>query len=539
MKLGTNLLDWNPELEKLIGAVRLALATGSLVVVWIDPTQPSKHATVAYIAFTLYLVYSFIAFQLVRTRPRPWLPLTTQLIDLLWIPPVLLFTEAGNTPYFPFFVVIMLTAGIRWGLWASWAVTIYSLMVYAVLLLVEPPTPLDLNNDVMQLSYFLIVGILGGHLAEYRRKREAELKTLRATTELIGTKYTACAAMEAIVDTIRDTRLAEPVVGVMRDPADGEFLVIRGANEVKRLSADEAASFFSAAAADRPRKGARGIQLTEQNSVILRFADAERGLVYPVHAGEDVVGAIFLFFRRSRLGLRSSVEFPNLLLSHVIPQLETLYVLEQAPQAKVLEERRRIARDLHDSFIQVLAALGLRLDVMCAAEAPARLHNDLVQLREIIAQEHKRVRAYVKEMREPLSSTEGLRELIDNVVDAFRVRTRLPVEVTVSADASQLPREIVRELAPLLREALTNVEKHARATRVRVTAGLNGSELVLVIRDDGIGIRSAAPHAVAAPGDGLPSMRERTELLGGRLTVTSGEPRGTAITVSIPLPALV
>jgi hypothetical protein len=133
MKLGVGRLDWDPTLERLIGVVRLALAAFALFIVWVDPTQPSKHVTIAYAAFIVYLVYSPAAFQLVRTQPRPWLLVTTQIIDLLWIPPVLLFTEAGNTPFFPFFVVIMLTAGIRWGIWASWAVTAYSLVVYGFL----------------------------------------------------------------------------------------------------------------------------------------------------------------------------------------------------------------------------------------------------------------------------------------------------------------------------------------------------------------------------------------------------------------------
>jgi hypothetical protein len=257
VKLGVGRLDWDPTLERLIGVVRLALAAFALFIVWVDPTQPSKHVAIAYTAFIVYLVYSAAAFQFVRTRPRPWLLVTTQIVDLLWIPPVLLFTEAGNTPFFPFFVVIMLTAGIRWGIWASWAVTAYSLGTYGLLLFVEPPTPLDMNNDLMQLSYFLIVGILGGYLAEYRRHREAELRTLRATSEAVGTKYTAAAAMVVVVDAARTDKLAAAVVGVLREPETGDFLMVRGAGDTKRLSPEEAAPFF-AAAASHSRKKASG-----------------------------------------------------------------------------------------------------------------------------------------------------------------------------------------------------------------------------------------------------------------------------------------
>jgi len=531
-----NLFEWNPALERLIGAVRLALAAGSLAVIWIDPTQPSKHVGIAYTAFTLYLVYSAIAFQMIRVRPRPWLPVTTQLIDLLWIPPVLLFTEAGNTPYFPFFVVIMLTAGMRWGVWASWAVTAYSLIVYAILLFIEPPTPLDLNNDIMQLGYFLIVGILGGYLAEYRRKREAELKILRAASELIGTRYTAAGALEAVVDTMRSSGVADAVMAVIRTPVEGEVLAIRGAGDVTCLGAEEAALFFSAAANGRGGKGSSGAELSETDSLLLRFAEAERGLAYPVRAGDEVVGWVFLFFHSVRTVRRISADFPNLLLTHVIPQLETLYVLEQAPHARVAEERRRIARDLHDSFIQALAAFGLRLDVICGTGGaiPAPISRDLAQLREMVAQEYQRVRAYVTDMRDPTEIGPDLRALIDHVVAPFRTRTRLPVDVAIGAEVAPLPRAVARELAPLLREALTNVEKHARATRVAVVARLDKDELVVTIQDDGVGV--TAPHVGIGPsrGHGLSSMRERATLLGGDLTVNSGVGGGTELIVSIP-----
>jgi signal transduction histidine kinase len=547
MKLGVGRLDWDPTLERLIGVVRLALAAFALFIIWVDPTQPSKHVAIAYSAFIVYLVYSAAAFQLVRTRPRPWLLVTTQIIDLLWIPPVLLFTEAGNTPFFPFFVVIMLTAGIRWGIWASWAVTAYSLVMYGFLLFVEPPTPLDMNNDLMQLSYFLIVGILGGYLAEYRRRREAELRTLRATSEAVGTKYTAAAAMVVVVDAARTDKLADAVVGVLREPETGDVLMVRGSGDTKRLSPEEAAPFFAAAAGHSLQEGIRGIRLADHDDVILRFADADRGLAYPIRAGDELVGAIFFFFRASRSGKQAADELPNLLLRHVIPQIETLYILEQAPRARVLEERRRIARDLHDSFIQVLAALGLRLDVLCASTSatPAAIEQErreLAQIREIIGREQRRVRAYIAEMREPLRGPEGLREIVERAAEAFHARTQIPVDVSVRGNLAELPGEVVRELAPLLGEALTNVEKHARASNVTVAARMEDRELILVVSDDGLGMNpTAAPaaRAVAPRGHGLSSMRERAQLLGGTLSVAPSATTGTVVTVTIPLPAFV
>jgi signal transduction histidine kinase len=213
-----------------------------------------------------------------------------------------------------------------------------------------------------------------------------------------------------------------------------------------------------------------------------------------------------------------------------------------------MEERRRIARDLHDSFIQVLAALGLRLDVLSAATpaTPAgaeQQRRELAQIREVIAREQHRVRAYVAEMREPVAALGGFRGIIEQVTEAFRARTRILVDVEVRGDLADLSGDVIRELAPLLREALTNVEKHARASRVTVSARAQGRELVLTVRDDGIGIGrpdcSGAPDILPPHGQGLSSMRERAQLLGGTFTVEPVKTGGTALTVSIPLSTLV
>lgn len=545
MTLGVNGTDWDPRAERLIAVLRLSLAAGSLAVVWLDPTQPARHWRVAYIAFVVYLAYSLVVFQMVRTRSWPWLPITTQVIDLLWVLPILYFTEGANTPFFPFFVVFTLNAGVRWGGRGAWAVSLYSVLAYGWLLFGKTPTELDLNNDLMRVGYFLIVGALGGYLAEYRRRRETELRTLQGMSEVIATKYEAVGATAALVDMANRAGLADVVVGVLREPGDGDVVMVRGASDIKRLSNDEARPFFEAAAAPSVTRAARTVPLAEAATVILRFADADQGMAYPIRSGPDLVGAIFFFLRASAAKRRASDHLLSLLLRYLIPQIETLYVLERARHVDVLEERRRIARDLHDSFIQVLAALGLRLDVLCATAArdgaTERLGKDLGEMREAITRELRRIRAYLAEMREPLNEIGSLRELVERTTGTFASRTRILIDASVGREVADLSGVVVRDLAPVLREALTNVEKHARASRVSVSAWLEGQQLKLLVQDDGVGIgRSevSASGPVQVHGQGISSMRERARLLGGTLALEPLSSGGTLLVVSIPVPAV-
>jgi signal transduction histidine kinase len=535
-------LGWDGPSERLIAFVRLALAGGALAVVTIDPTQPSRHVPVAYTAFVAYLVYSAVVFHLARGAPRPRLPLFTQAVDLLWVAPVLYFTEGANTPFFPFFVVFTLTAGIRWGMWAAWAVTAYSLVVYTTLLLVATPHPLDLNNDLMQLGYFLVVGMLGGYLAEYRWRRESELRALRAVSEAVAGTPSALSALRAVVATAREWQLADSVIGVLRHPESGELLLVRGPADTRHLSPEEAAPFLGVLAPGSPAAGPGGGRLLTADEVLLRFVEADEGLACPIRSGEDVVGGLYFLDPLSARGRhrgRVRGQFLDLLLRQVVPQVEALYLLEQASQTRVTEERRRIARDLHDSFIQVLAALGLRLravgDLLDAdpTAAPAA-GKELVDLHEVVGDELRRVRAYLAEMREPLREAEGLRPLVEDIVQAFRARTRLPVDLEVDVPAAMTPVEVARELLPILREALTNVEKHADASRVRVTLRAETHALVLEVTDDGRGIAESSGGSSPAEGQGLASMRERVALLGGALRVMSAPAGGTTVSVSVP-----
>jgi signal transduction histidine kinase len=285
------------------------------------------------------------------------------------------------------------------------------------------------------------------------------------------------------------------------------------------------------------------VELTDGASVILRFADADRGVAYPIKSGPDLVGAVFFLLRAESGRRRAPDHLLTLLVRYLIPQIETLYVLEQARHAHVLEERRRIARDLHDNFVQVLAGLGLRVDVLSASWATQpgaeQLAADLADMRATITRELYRVRTYLAEMREPQDGIASLGSLVTEIAAGFASRTGIAVDAAIDPELAGLSGVVVRELAPLLREALTNVEKHAGASRVTVTARRDSQLLTLTVRDNGVGIKGSLEPVAGRPhGQGIVSMRERTRLLGGSLAI---EPfaDGTTLVASVPIAASV
>ncbi|GAA0522298.1 histidine kinase [Paractinoplanes deccanensis] len=192
---------------------------------------------------------------------------------------------------------------------------------------------------------------------------------------------------------------------------------------------------------------------------------------------------------------------------------------EEREQLVVLEDRERIARDLHDVVIQRLFATGMQLQGAVAhagrPEAVKRINAAVDDLDATI----RDIRRSIFELRAPTGPS--LRaEINQTVQDAAETLGFRPVLDTTGPVDSAVPDDIVPELLAVLREALANVARHARATTCRVSLRATGDEVILQIEDDGIGFDPALARG------GLANMADRAQDLSGSFEVTEG-PGGT------------
>ncbi|WP_426571605.1 sensor histidine kinase [Aquihabitans sp. McL0605] len=188
-------------------------------------------------------------------------------------------------------------------------------------------------------------------------------------------------------------------------------------------------------------------------------------------------------------------------------------------------ERRRIERDLHDGAQQRLVALAAGLGA-----AREKLDEDPEQAKALVADAHEEAKSALKEIRDLVR---GIHPVIleDRGLDAAlsAVVARSPVPVRLAVDVDPRPSPAVESAAYfIVNEALTNVARHAQATRADVAIARSGSRLVIEVRDDGVG------GADASQGTGLQGLRERVDGLGGNLQVIS--PAGGPTTISVELP---
>lgn len=212
--------------------------------------------------------------------------------------------------------------------------------------------------------------------------------------------------------------------------------------------------------------------------------------------------------------------------------IENARLHDRVRRAAVYEDRDRVARDLHDTVIQRLFALGLTLQGL-AARLPEATANQLgcavAEIDQVIAQ----VRSTIYELGMGEDSR-GIRDDIANLVRQLHEVVGFEVGLTFTGPLDAAVDDLVLEhLLATIREALTNVGKHAHATRAAVRVEADGAWCILTIADDGVGLTGTS--AAAGGGLGLPNLRRRAEKLHGTLSFDSPPEGGTVLTWKVPI----
>jgi two-component system, chemotaxis family, sensor kinase Cph1 len=201
----------------------------------------------------------------------------------------------------------------------------------------------------------------------------------------------------------------------------------------------------------------------------------------------------------------------------------------------VLEgQAKRIAFALHDEAAQLLASVHLALADL-ASRLPAENAQELQATRGLLDQIEQRLRNLAHELRPPILDDLGLVSALEFLGESVSKRWGFPVTVEASIDC-HLPPIVETTLYRVTQEALTNVAKHAQATRAHVCVLRVGHKIVCSIRDDGIGLNANVLRPGTHPrGLGLLEIQERAAALGGCLRLRRNGTRGTDLTIEIPL----
>jgi signal transduction histidine kinase len=201
------------------------------------------------------------------------------------------------------------------------------------------------------------------------------------------------------------------------------------------------------------------------------------------------------------------------------------------------EERRRIARELHDETSQALTVLVMGMEAVTLGPrlSKEQLREKLSGLKGLAVQTLDEVHNLIYDLRPSILDDLGLVAGLEWYAENRLEPLGLGVHVEVSGQARRLPPEVETALFRIGQEAISNVARHAEASNVCLTIGFNADAVSLEVEDDGRGFRPAVEATAASTGWGLLGMRERAALLKGELAITSEPGRGTCVTVRVPV----
>lgn len=201
------------------------------------------------------------------------------------------------------------------------------------------------------------------------------------------------------------------------------------------------------------------------------------------------------------------------------------------------EERRRVARELHDDLSQRLAVLAIAAGRMGAAvqNGPDSIRDPLIDIRDKTIQIASDVQNISRRLHPSILDDLGLSKAVEAECQQFAVREGIDVSSAVQTVPRELPKDIALSIYRIVQEGLNNIAKHACARCVSVSLGISDNELHLTVEDDGIGFNGAEVRGKA--GLGLSSIRERVRLVNGTCRIRSQPEKGTAIEVTVPLDA--
>jgi signal transduction histidine kinase len=199
---------------------------------------------------------------------------------------------------------------------------------------------------------------------------------------------------------------------------------------------------------------------------------------------------------------------------------------ELAQQLISMQEEtfREISRDLHDDFGQILTAIGMMM------QRADRKAGDLTEVRELVQATLEKVRALSHTLHPVVLDEIGLEGAVDSWLPGFQRQTGLKIRYEKSGESRELSREVSTHLYRVIQEALNNVSKHAKAKTAALRLRFLPDAVILEVQDEGVGFGDADRHGL-----GMVSMRERVEMMDGRIEFLNAEGGGALVRVTVSL----
>ena len=550
---------------RLVSIMRLMLASSALMVTVVDPPQGQANIQAVYTVMIAYTVYSAI-FYILSIRHSNLVPAKIMhWLDMCWFIALIALTNGTNSIFFTFFFFAILVASFGWGYSSGLYLTLVSAVLFTAvgLYLGRTDQTLQLNRLLLRPIQLLILGYLISRWGGFRINLRNQLQLLKDVTVLSHTRLGIDRIITSIMESLRKFYDADACLLLMPAHETANqftyqlYRVRRGTPSTgaapREIGADAAELFLlpwpqRAVIYSKGRSGETtlfdvntGDLTVGESSVAEKVASAletTKFLSTPVHNQHRPMGRLYLI-GGPQVYNSSTIYFVLQLMDHVTPSIENIRLVDSLASYAAEEERRRIARDIHDSVIQPY--VGLQLGIAALAQ---KLHsgntdvvNNVEELLELTNQELVELRRYVWGLRAGEERRDVLLPAIERFVGRFTSVTGIRVNVN-SHGKIEVNDRLAAEIFQMITEGLSNVRRHALCNEASVDLTCKNGKIILQIKNRRPGV-SDSPNGDDHHEELVlfrpRSIAERATLLGGNTVVSIADKNYTVVTVAIPL----
>jgi signal transduction histidine kinase len=560
--------------ERVLAAARSLAALCAIIALHFDPSLPGHHTLTGHLLLLLYFIHSSSILCLLGFDPDCGsnFLLWVHSADIFWPALISLYTNGPNSPFSALFAVGLVGAAYRWGLRETLGTALASVLIFlseAAFVTSRWGREFHLLHGEFHFSAFIleIIGILFlgsllGHLAEREKKFRTEAVAIKRIVQKAGSEAGVNETVEDTLSSILRLFGAGRVVLALRSQAAGGGVMWeierepggQNASRFAELSMAEVARYFFPVPGRswRLQKSRRG------NSYKILTLDAEgrylEQVTWPLPAvlfsekpfqtllaaaftaGNEWWGRVFLFDSRNSSRLSAELRFFQEVVREAVPAMHGAYLLRRSRSRIRAAERARVARDLHDGVIQSLISLEMQVDGLRrqAAGVSNEAAEKLGSVGRLLREEVINLRELTQQLKRDDSPPQKLPACIAEMASQFQRETGICAQFLSEWDGTPISTHVSREVAQIVREALTNVRKHSAARNVSVHLAPDDGICKLVIQDDGRGFEFSGrltqadlDHARKGP----QVIKERVRSIRGELAIVSLPSQGARLEI--------
>jgi signal transduction histidine kinase len=532
--------------ERLIATGRVVLASSSLLAIWLDPAQPERHAAVTYGLMAVYVAYSLGLAGLVWSArvPRILNPLASHGLDLIAFSLFIFLTEGPPTsPFFVYFIFSILCATLRWGWRGTLWTSLFSLAVFLGMGVFGGRVLDDerLNRFIIRSVYLSVVATMLGYLGAYEQQLRREVAKLAGWPR--RSPREARDVLAEALEYAADVMTAPRVLMVWEESEEPWVHRVCWSSDLawEREAPGAIEPVVARAVADRPFVCLDAAAPEAPLHPRIQKEYAVRGVLGVPLKGDALHG--WLFFLDRRRMTADDLVVGALVAQQVTARLEHFYLLQRLQQSAVMEERVRLARDLHDGLLQSLAGTALQLHTLqrTLGEQPREALARLQDLQTLIVSEQRHLRSFIRELRPaallPSVGEQTLAASLRNLAHRIERHWGLRVDLVVTELDRGEAELLGYDIAHIVHEALVNAARHGGGSSARVEVGVREHQVTIVVADNGRGFGFQGRFDLPALNRlnvGPVTLKERVASLGGTLTIDSGS-AGARLEIAVPV----